>query len=102
MDSPDRYAPGMENAKLLTHSSFGIFLAERILGETLEVNVQGGIRRVISTRSPLEDLVQARMGRIPRGSEIAERTVITKWMLGSDVRRGLVERTMKERARKSQ
>lgn len=100
MDSPVGYAPKFaETARMLTHSSFGIFLAERILGEVMTVRTGNGEPRLISTRSPLEDLVQARIGRIPRGSELPERTRLTKWMVGSEVARGLAERTRQQRQR---
>lgn len=92
-DKPRELAPGhAAAADLVTHSSFGIFLAEQLFGPTMTVRGKGGRERLISTRSPAEDLVHARMGWIPTASALPARTRLRLWMRGTGVRPALRER----------
>jgi hypothetical protein len=58
-DKPRSFAPEQaEAADLITHNSFGIFLAENLLGTTLLLSAVGASpSSFISTRSAAEDLV---------------------------------------------
>lgn len=90
-------------AALITHNSFGIFLAEQLFGVAFKL---GEVRNstsektkkedrarlvpyLVSTRSIAEDLVEARMGWIPTASQVAAHTRLKLWMRGSEVRAAL-------------
>lgn len=86
-DMPRAFAPEQaEAADLITHNSFGIFLAEELLGTTLSLTANGASpSSYISTRSAAEDLVYARIGFIPTAGNLAARTRLKRWMCGSEV-----------------
>lgn len=86
-DTPRAFAPEQaEAADLITHNSFGIFLAEELLGTTLSLSAFGASpSSLISTRSAAEDLVYARLGFIPAAGNLAARTRLKRWMCGSEV-----------------
>ena len=86
-DTPRAFAPEQaETADLITHNSFGIFLAEELLGTTLSLTANGASpSSLISTRSAAEDLVYARLGFIPAAGNLAARTRLKRWMCGSEV-----------------
>ncbi len=87
-DMPRAFAPEQaEAADLITHNSFGIFLAEELLGTTLSLSAVGASPSpsYISTRSAAEDLVYARLGFIPAAGNLAARTRLKRWMCGSKV-----------------
>ena len=86
-DKPRSFAPEQtEAADLITHNSFGIFLAEELLGTTLTLSAVGASpSSFISTRSAAEDLVYARLGFIPAAGNLAARTRLKRWMCGSEV-----------------
>lgn len=96
-DMPATLAPDYADAAaLVTHSSFGIFLAEQLFGNTILLPAGrprlDSRERVISTRSPAEDLVHARMGWIPSASHLPVSTRLKNWMRGTGVRAALRER----------
>jgi len=86
-DKPRSFAlEQVEASDLITHNSFGIFLAEELLGTTLSLSAVGANpSSLISTRSAAEDLVYARMGFIPAAGNLAARTRLKRWMCGSEV-----------------
>lgn len=97
-DKPRELAPEhAAAADLVTHSSFGIFLAEQLLGPAMTVRGKGGRSRLISTRSPAEDLVHARLGWIPTASALPAHTRLRLWMRGAGVRPALRERPARTR-----
>jgi hypothetical protein len=101
-DLPARLAEDYaERAMLITHSSFGIFLSEQLLGITTTLTQPAGAgsdrARVISTRSAAEDLVYARLGLIPSASQLPSLTRLRLWMRGTGVRPALRTRIANER-----
>src|SRR6266545_807794 len=66
-------------AAMITHNSFGIFLAEELPGTVIpltETNDSRQFPQIISTRSAAEDLVYARIGSIPPAGNLAARTKV--------------------------
>ena len=100
-DKPLEFAAeNPEAAALITHNSFGIFLAEELLGTVITITETKDSRRlprVISTRSAAEDLVYARIGSIPPAGNLAAHTRLRLWMCGTEVRSALKERLKSER-----
>jgi hypothetical protein len=101
-DKPCEFAPdNPDAAALITHNSFGIFLAEELLGTTITLTETGDSLRfpqIISTRSAAEDLVYARVGSIPPAGNLAAPTRLKLWMCGTEVRAALKTRRTNERA----
>jgi hypothetical protein len=94
-DKPSEFAPENPAAAMITHNSFGIFLAEELLGTTITLTETGDSRRfpqIISTRSAAEDLVYARIGSIPPAGNLAAHTRLKLWMCGTEVRAALKTR----------
>ncbi len=88
-------------AAMITHNSFGIFLAEELPGTVIpltETNDSRQFPQIISTRSAAEDLVYARIGSIPPAGNLAARTKLRLWMCGTKVRAALKTRRTNERA----
>lgn len=101
-DKPREFAPdNPDAANLITHNSFGIFLAEELLGTTITLSDKtssGNQPQFISTRSAAEDLVYARIGSIPPAGNLAARTKLKLWMCGTEVRASLKARRTNERS----
>ena len=101
-DKPREFAPdNPDAADLITHNSFGIFLAEELLGTTITLSgktCSGNQPQFISTRSAAEDLVYARIGSIPPAGNLAARTKLKLWMCGTEVRASLKARRTNERS----
>jgi Domain of unknown function (DUF6915) len=101
-DKPSEFAPDNSDiAALITHNSFGIFLAEELLGTVITLTETKDLRRlpqVISTRSAAEDLVYARIGSIPPAGNLVAHTRLKLWMCGTEVRAALKTRGTNERA----
>ncbi len=100
-DKPREFAPdNPDAAALITHNSFGIFLAEELLGTVItltETKDSRQIPQVISTRSAAEDLVYARVGSIPPAGNLAAHSRLWLWMCGTEVRSALQARLKSER-----
>jgi hypothetical protein len=100
-DKPREFAPdNPDAAALITHNSFGIFLAEELLGTVItltETNGQSQFPQIISTRSAAEDLVYARIGSIPPAGNLAAQTRLRLWMCGTEVGAALKARLKNER-----
>ena len=100
-DKPCEFAPeNPDAAALITHNSFGIFLAEELLGMVIsltETNNSPQFPQIISTRSAAEDLVYARIGSIPPAGNLATRTRLKLWMCGTEVSAALKTRRTNER-----
>ena len=100
-DKPREFAPeNPDVAAMITHNSFGIFLAEELLGTVIqltETNDSSQFPQIISTRSAAEDLVYARIGSIPPAGNLAARTKLKLWMCGTEVRGALKTRRTTER-----
>jgi hypothetical protein len=96
-DKPRELAPeNPEAADLITHNSFGIFLAEELSGTTLTLTITDNSQRspqLISTRSVAEDLVYARVGSIPPAGNLAAHTKLKLWMCGTGVLTALKARS---------
>jgi hypothetical protein len=88
-DKPRDFAPDApEVAAMITHNSFGIFLAEELLGTVIHLTEAHDSRQfpqIISTRSAAEDLVYARIGSIAPAGNLAARTRLRLWMCGTEV-----------------
>jgi hypothetical protein len=101
-DKPSEFAPeSPDAAAMITHNSFGIFLAEELLGTVItltETNASRQVPQIISTRSAAEDLVYARVGSIPPAGNLAARTRLKLWMCGTQVGAALKTRRTNERA----
>jgi hypothetical protein len=85
---------------MITHNSFGIFLAEELLGTAMTLTEAENSRRptrIISTRSAAEDLVYARIGSIPPAGNLAAHGKSKLWMFGSEVRSALRARSKNKR-----
>jgi uncharacterized protein DUF6915 len=95
-DKPSEFAPDSPDAAaMITHNSFGIFLAEELLGTVIpltETNDSSKFPQIISTRSAAEDLVYARVGSIPPAGNLAAHTRLKLWMCGTEVRAALKTR----------
>jgi len=100
-DKPGEFAPdNPDAASLITHNSFGIFLAEGLLGTVItltETDESHQIPQIISMRSAAEDLVYARIGSIPPAGNLAAHTRLKLWMCGTEVRAALNARRINER-----
>jgi hypothetical protein len=100
-DKPFEFAPeSPDAAAMITHNSFGIFLAEELLGTVIPLTETNNARQVpqlISTRSAAEDLVYARIGSIPPAGNLAARTRLKLWMCGTEVGAALKTRVTNER-----
>jgi hypothetical protein len=100
-NKPSEFAPdNSDAAALITHNSFGIFLAEELLGTVIslsETNNSPQFPQIISTRSAAEDLVYARIGSIPPAGNLAARTRLKLWMCGTEVSAALKTRRTNER-----
>jgi hypothetical protein len=98
-DKPCEFAPDNPNAAaLITHNSFGIFLAEELLGTAVTLTEREDspqLLQIISTRSAAEDLVYARIGSIPPAGNLAAHTRLRLWMCGTEVRAALNARRAK-------
>ena len=84
---------------MITHNSFGIFLAEELLGTVIDITETNNsplFPHVISTRSAAEDLVYARIGSIPPAGNLAARTRLKLWMCGTEVSAALKTRRTNE------
>jgi uncharacterized protein DUF6915 len=101
-DKPFEFAPESPDvAAMITHNSFGIFLAEELLGTVIpltETNNARQVPQIISTRSAAEDLVYARIGLIPPPGSLAAHTRLRLWMCGAQVGAALKTRITNERA----
>ncbi len=99
-DKPCEFAPDNPDAAgMITHNSFGIFLAEELLGTVItltETNDSRHLPPIISTRSAAEDLVYARIGSIPPAGNLAAHTRLKLWMCGAEVRSALKTRLENE------
>ena len=99
-DKPCEFAPESPGAAaMITHSSFGIFLAEELLGTVIsvtEANDSRQLPQIISTRSAAEDLVYARVGSIPPAGNLAAHTRLRLWMRGTEVNAALKTRRTNE------
>lgn len=80
IDSTKAHVPDMRHRAIL-HNSWGIYLAERLLGTTL-VNSDGG---VVSVRDVAEQHVLEDLGTIPTLKECLEEMPMTK-LLGAQLR----------------
>jgi len=100
-DKPCEFAPdNPDAATLITHNSFGIFLAEELLGTVIphtETSDSRQFPQIISTRSAAEDLVYARIGSILPAGNLAAHTRLKLWMCGTEVRSALRARLKNER-----
>jgi hypothetical protein len=99
-DKPREFVPEYPDlADLITHNSFGIFLAEELLGTAITLTEKDSRRhsQIISTRSAAEDLVYARIGAIPPAGNLAAHTRLKLWMCGTEVRSSLKARLIYER-----
>jgi len=100
-DKPCEFAPENHGAAaLIIHYSFGIFLAEELLGAVIDITETNNSPRFpnfISTRSAAEDLFYARIGSIPPAGNLAARTRLRLWMCGTEVSVALKTRRTKER-----
>jgi len=100
-DKPSEFAPeNPDAAAMITHNSFGIFLAEELLGTTITLTETRDSRRlpqIVSTRSAAEDLVYARIGSIPPAGNLAAHTRLKLWMCGTEVGSALKARLKSER-----
>ena len=100
-DKPRKFAPdNSDAADLITHNSFGIFLAEELFGTTITLSGKtrsGNQPQFISTRSAAEDLVYARIGSIPPAGNLAAHTKLKLWMCGAEVSASLKARPTNER-----
>lgn len=92
-ERPRAFAPdNSDAADLITHNSFGIFLAEELLGTTIALSGKSSSDQrpqFISTRSAAEDLVYARIGSIPPAGNLAAHARLKRWMCGTEVRAAL-------------
>jgi hypothetical protein len=100
-DKPCEFAPeSPKAAAMITHNSFGIFLAEELFGTTLLLTHGNGQRlapSLVSTRAVAEDLVYARIGSIPPARHLAARVRLKLWMRGADVYPALRQRRTNDR-----
>lgn len=100
-DKPCEFAPeSPEAADPITHNSFGIYLAEELLGTTIALTDKGNLQppaQLISTRSAAEDLVYARIGSIPPAGNLAAHTHLKLWMCGAKVQIALKARPTRKR-----
>ncbi len=97
---PYEFAPDNLAAAMITHNSFGIFLAEELLGTVItltETNNSSRFPQIISTRSAAEDLVYARIGSIPPAGNLAAHARLRLWMCGTEVGSALKGRLKNER-----
>lgn len=85
LDHTKAHVPDMRHRSLL-HNSWGIYVAEMVIGETIEIPGEHATRevpvRLIAERHIIEDL-----GRIPTVQDYLTNMAVRPWMAG-DARRG--------------
>jgi hypothetical protein len=86
-DEPMALTGGNRLARLVTHNSFMIFIAERIFGMAIDA---GG--KPVSTRQVAEDLIMARYGFIPTLQDIAKDLKRDAWAQGRYAGHGIKRR----------
>ena len=69
-------------ALLVSHNSFAIFLAERVLGVAFVKN-GGSNKQLVAVREVFERLIFLRLKAVYSPSEIIARTVSADWMRGA-------------------
>jgi hypothetical protein len=80
LDLPSTMSNGHPRARSLFHNSFGPFLIEQVLGAAIAIDD----KRVVPTRTVVEDLILARVGWIPPASFILGCIPMLPWMAGAD------------------
>ena len=78
-------------ALLVSHNSFAIFLAERILGPAF-VKKDGSQKQLIAVREVFERLIFLRLKAVYSPAEIVARTRDAEWMRGADAGRAQAEK----------
>lgn len=99
-DKPREFAPERPEAAMITHNSFGLFLAEELFGSTFPLtrdNTHLPAPSIVSTRAIAEDLVYARIGSIPPAGHLAARVRLKLWMRGANVCPALRQRRESDR-----
>lgn len=84
-DELEKLTQSHSRSRWVLHNSFGIYLAEELLGPVLTLS--NG--RLVSVRGVGEELVKARLGYIPSAAAVASRIRMRGWMSGSRVGNGL-------------
>lgn len=83
-------------ALLITHNSFGVFLAEKLFGCAFVKDCgkvdDGSKRQLVAVREVFERLIFLRMKSVPSPSEIVARTATEDWMRGDQIARALKEK----------
>ncbi len=84
-------------ALLVTHNSFGVFLAEKIFGcafvkDCGKAADDGSKQQLVAVREVFERLIFLRMKSIPSPAEILARTATEKWMRGDRTAQNLKEK----------
>lgn len=77
-------------ALLISHNSFGIFLAEKVFGYAFVKNNHS--RQLVSVREVFERVIFLRMKAVFSPSEIVARTAEADWMRGVEATRSNVEK----------
>lgn len=86
------------SALLITHNSFGVFLAEKLFGCAFIKNHEksaahnGSKEQLVAVREVFERLIFLRMKSVPSPFEILARTATEDWMRGDQMARNLKEK----------
>lgn len=84
-------------ALLVTHNSFGVFLAEKLFGCAFVKDVgkvgDDSKQRLVAVREVFERLIFLRMKSLPSPAEILARTATEDWMRGDRMARALKEKS---------
>lgn len=84
-------------ALLITHNSFGVFLAEKLFGcafvkDCGKVADDDSKQRLVAVREVFERLIFLRMKSVPSPAEILARTATEEWMRGDKIAQNLREK----------
>lgn len=78
-------------ALLVSHNSFGVFLAEQVFGQAF-VKDTGSQKQLVAVREVFERLIFLRMKAVYSPAEIVARTESKEWMRGADASRAQSEK----------
>lgn len=82
LDQTKMAHPDMRHRAIL-HNAFGCYLVEQMFGHNLEVTLEDGRTKLVSTRDIAEEHIIEDMGRIPTVSDYLDGMPMYSWLGGA-------------------